>query len=163
MRLLRFSIRDPDQGRVEDNASSNAGNSSVTATSLFEFQRFEAFTANTEGELIASGTLPAIPFNLSLAASALSGSGAGAATSFGEIVMTFTPILSGGCCIDNACTTLTSEACAEQGGVYAGDNLPCVDCEPEPVCNLAWAAPTPGNFPIKTTGTRPPRRRPARI
>jgi hypothetical protein len=70
-------------GRVEDNASSNSGNSSVTATSLFEFQRFEAFTANTEGELIASGTLPAIPFNLSLAASALSSSGAGAATSFG--------------------------------------------------------------------------------
>lgn len=68
-------------------------------------------------------------------------------TAMATLEVTFEPVLSGGCCIDDSCSQLTQEECAAQSGVYAGDNEDCVDCAPEVVsCDLAWDEASAGNF-----------------
>ncbi|MBI2424646.1 MAG: hypothetical protein HYV27_17580 [Candidatus Hydrogenedentes bacterium] len=157
---MNFNTLSPVRYRVTLSASVDsagfsqfvADKASVTLAhagfAVFETLSVEQNSGTDTQTVVREGILPVGAFFLSASATGSADSiAADAATASATLEVTFEPILSGGCCIDNACTEFTREECAAESGVYAGDNEACVDCEAEvESCDLAWAASAPGNF-----------------
>lgn len=158
---MNFNALSPVRYRVTLSASVNSGGFSQlgedkasvtlanTGFAAFETLSVEQNPGSDTQTAVREGILPAGTFFLSVSTtgSANAPFAADAATASATLEVTFEPVLSGGCCIDDSCSQLSREECAAQSGVYAGDNEACVDCTPEVVsCDLTWAEATSGNF-----------------
>lgn len=124
------------------------GESEASAIGPFAFEHIEAGgTPESIGD--RSGVLPRGEYTLSASAKVACDTAfiAQTANASASMTISFTPIPTGGCCIQGFCFDRTEAQCAAAGGQFFGVNNPCTSCEPAPpTCEVEWVKTQGGAF-----------------